>query len=55
MIFRLEHIVALSLAPGQRQRVVIGRAPNGTARTYRLSRPPAWPVRLAALVFAALP
>jgi hypothetical protein len=47
MIRRLEQIVQETFAVPPCQRLVIGWEHNGRARTYRLVRPPAWPVRLA--------
>jgi hypothetical protein len=54
MIRRFEHLVEQTLAAPPRQRMAIGWGHNGTPRTYRLVRPPAWPVRLAAALLTSL-
>jgi hypothetical protein len=55
MIRRLEHIVEETLAKPSRRRLAIGWGLNGAPRTYRLVRPPAWPVRLATALLTTLP
>jgi hypothetical protein len=43
----LGYIVEQAIARNRRTRLVIGRERNGMPRTYRLERPPVWPLRLA--------
>jgi hypothetical protein len=54
MIRRLEHLVEKTLGTPPHRRVAIGWGHNGAPRTYRLVRPPAWPVRLAAALLTTL-
>ena len=50
----LLHLVAEPLATPPHRLVAIGWGRNAVPRTYRLVRPPAWPVRLAAALLTTL-
>jgi hypothetical protein len=54
MIRKLRRMIDGSRADTPRRRVVIGRAANGTPRTYRLVRRPGGPARAALELLATL-